>query len=106
MITLVIVKNPFKPQDGREVKRFEYDGTLQDLLKEHEIANTDLHTTVNGFDVTETYEVKDGDFIVICPAIEKGGGKSGGKSILGIVAAVALCLTIAVSFETLKHCRN
>ena len=90
MITLVIVKNPFKPQDGREVKRFEYDGTLQDLLKEHEIANTDLHTTVNGFEVKEIYEVKDGDFIVICPAIEKGGGKSGGKSILGIVAAVAL----------------
>ena len=87
MITLVIVKNPFKPQDGREVKRLEYSGTLQDLLKDNEITNTDLHATVNGFEITETYEVKDGDFIVICPAIEKGGGKSGGKSILGIVAA-------------------
>ena len=91
MITLVIVKNPFKPQDGREIKRLEYSGTLQDLLKDNEITNTDLHATVNGFEITETYEVKDGDFIVICPAIEKGGGgKSGGKSILGIVAAVAL----------------
>ena len=90
MITLVIVKNPFKPQDGRKVKRLEYSGTLQDLLKDNEITNTDLHATVNGFEITETYEVKDGDFIVICPAIEKGGGKSGGKSILGIVAAVAL----------------
>ena len=90
MITLVIVKNPFKPQDGREIKRLEYSGTLQDLLKENEITNTDLHATVNGFEITETYEVKDGDFIVICPVIEKGGGKSGGKSILGIVAAIAL----------------
>lgn len=92
MITLVVVKNPFKPQDGRKIKRFEYNGTLQDLLKANEIANTNIHATVNGFEVTETYEVKDGDFIVICPVIEKGGDKGGGKSILGIVAAVALAV--------------
>ena len=90
MITLVTVKNPFKPQDGREVRRIDYTGSLQELFKENSITETDIHVTVNGYDVDNDYDLKDGDFVVICPAVEKGGGKGGGKSILGIVAAIAL----------------
>ncbi len=88
MITLVIVKNPFSPQDGREVKHIEYSGTLADLLEENQMPGVDLLATVNGFSVDNTAEIHDGDFVVIYPAIEKGG--KGGKGILGIIAAIAL----------------
>ena len=88
MITLVLVKNPFSPQDGREVKHIEYSGTLADLLEENKMPGVDLLATVNGFTVDNTMEIHDGDFIVIYPAIEKGG--KGGKGILGIIAAIAL----------------
>ena len=88
MITLVTVKNPFSPRDGREVKQIEYTGSLADLLKENEMPNVDLRATVNGYSVADDYVIKDKDFVVLYPAIEKGGGK--GKSILGIIAAVVL----------------
>ena len=88
MITLVLVKNPFSPQDGREVKHIEYSGTLADLMEENKMPGVDLLATVNGFSVDATTEIHDGDFIVLYPAIEKGG--KGGKGILGIIAAIAL----------------
>ena len=88
MVTLVIVKNPFSPQDGREIKYIEASGTLADLLEEHKMPGVDLLATINGFSVDDTAEIHDGDFVVIYPAIEKGG--KGGKGILGIVAAIAL----------------
>lgn len=87
MVTLVIVKNPFSPQDGREVKYIEAEGTLADLLEEYKMPGVDLQATVNGYAVDDK-EIKDEDFIVIYPVIEKGG--KGGKGILGIVAAIAL----------------
>lgn len=88
MITLVLVKNPFSPQDGREVKHIEYRGTLADLMEENKMPGVDLLATVNGFSVDNNAEIHDGDFIVLYPAIEKGG--KGGKGILGIIAAIAL----------------
>ena len=88
MITLVIVKNPFAPQDGRVVKKMEYSGTVGNLLTENAIAGVDLQSTVNGFSVNADTEIKDGDFVVLYPAVEKGG--KGGKGILGIIAAIAL----------------
>ena len=90
MVTLVIVKNPFSPQDGREIKCIEANGTLADLLEEHKILGVDLLATINGYSVDNTTKIHDGDFVVLYPAIEKGGKGGGGKGILGIVAAVAL----------------
>ena len=87
MVTLVIVKNPFSPQDGREVKSIQAQGTLGELLEEYKMPGVDLQAAVNGY-ACEDGDVKDGDFIVIYPAIGKGG--KGGKGILGIVAAIAL----------------
>ena len=87
MVTLVIVKNPFSPQDGREVKYIEPKGTLAELLEEYKMPGVDLQATVNGYSI-EDKEINDEDFIVIYPVIEKGG--KGGKGILGIIAAVAL----------------
>ena len=89
MVTLVLVKNPFSPQDGREVRHIEYKGTIGTLLEQNVVSGVELQATVNGYGVSPDKEIKDGDFIVIYPAVEKGGGK-GGKSILGIVAAIAL----------------
>ncbi len=88
MVTLVLVKNPFSPQDGREIRHIEAQGTLADLLELHKLEGVDLLATINGYSVDNTMEIHDGDFIVIYPAIQKGG--KGGKGILGIIAAIAL----------------
>jgi predicted phage tail protein len=88
MLTLVIVKNPFSPQDGREVKQIEAGKTLAELLTENAIDGVNLQATVNGYSVEDTTEIHDGDFVVIYPAVEKGD--KGGKGILGIIAAIAL----------------
>lgn len=88
MITLVLVKNPFSPRDGREVKKIEYNGTLAELLEKNKIDGVDMLATVNGKTVDAETAICDGDFVVIYPAIEKGG--KGGKGILGIIAAVVL----------------
>ena len=87
MVTLVLVKNPFSPQDGREVKYIEAGGTLADLLEENRIVGTELQATVNGYSVDDNTEINDDDFVVIYPIIEKG---KDGKGILGIIAAIAL----------------
>lgn len=42
MLTLVIVTNPFSPQDGRTVSQIEYNGTLGELLKENTIDGVDM----------------------------------------------------------------
>ena len=89
MITLVIVTNPFSPQDGRTVSQVEYNGTLDELLKEHAVEGVEMQATVNGYSVDNDYQIKNDDFVVIYPVVAKGGGK-GGKGILGIIAAVAL----------------
>ena len=88
MVTLVLVKNPFSPQDGREVRYIEaQDFTVSDLLEENRIVGTELQATVNGYSVDDNTVIQDGDFVVIYPIIEKG---KGGKGILGIIAAIAL----------------
>lgn len=89
MITLVIVKNPFSPKDGREIQYIEASGTLASLKEEYAMPGVDLMATINGYSVPDDTAIQDGDFIVIYPAIEKGGGGKG-KSILGLVAAIAL----------------
>ena len=88
MITLVIVTNPFSPQDGRFVSQVEYDGTLGELLKENTVDGVEMQATVNGYSVDNDYQIKNDDFVVIYPVVAKGG--KGGKGILGIIAAVAL----------------
>jgi len=88
MVTLIIVKNAFSPQDGREVKQIQAGCTIDELLKEHAIEGVELQATINGSSVDSATKVNDDDFVVIYPAIEKGG--KGGKGILGIIAAIAL----------------
>lgn len=90
MIKLVVVKNPFNPQDGRVVKKVKYkECTVKDLMEQHAIKGVEMETTVNGYTVKEDTIIKDKDFVVIYPVIEKGGK---GKSILGLVAAIGLAV--------------
>ena len=88
MVTLVLVKNVFAPQDGREVKQIEAGCTVDDLLQQYAIEGVELEATVNGESVDSTTKVCDEDFVVIHPVV--GKGDKGGKGILGIVAAIAL----------------
>ena len=88
MVTLVLVKNVFAPQDGREVKQIKAGATVEDLLKQHAIDGVDLEATVNGNSVDGATKVCDDDFVVIHPVV--GKGDKGGKGILGIIAAIAL----------------
>ena len=86
MVTIVIVKNPFEPWNGREVQRIEYSGSLGMLLALYSKSGAELQGTINGYLACNEAQIKDGDFVVIFPVVEKGGG----KSILGVIAAVAL----------------
>ena len=86
MVTIVIVKNPFEPWNGREVQKIEYKGSVGMLLALYSKGGSELQATINGYCTANITQVNDGDFIVIFPVVEKGGG----KSILGVIAAVAL----------------
>ncbi len=88
MITLIIVKNPFAPQDGRVIKKIEYTGTVRRLKELNAVEGVKFRASVNGYSTGDEAEVKKDDFIVLYPAVEKGG--KGGKGILSIVAAIAL----------------
>ena len=86
MVTIVIVKNPFEPWNGSEVQRIEYSGSLGMLLALYSKSGVELQGTINGYLACNEAQIKDGDFVVIFPVVEKGGC----KSILGVIAAVAL----------------
>ena len=88
MVTLVLVKNPFSPQDGREVIHIDAGSTIAELMEQHKVENTELQAAVNGYSVDGATVIHDGDFVVLYPIIEKGD--KGGKGIIGIVAAIAL----------------
>lgn len=90
-IRVVIVRNPFQPDENREVHLLAPDEykTLQDCISAYEAiyAGSDgFRVTVNSY-VVEDFSgaVKAGDFIVMSPVVGKGG-----KSVLGLIAAVAL----------------
>ena len=88
MVKLILVKNVFAPQDGREIRQIEPGCTVAELLEQNAIEGVELEATVNGESVDSTTTVNDNDFVVIHPVV--GKGDKGGKGILGIVAAIAL----------------
>ncbi|MBQ5343695.1 MAG: hypothetical protein IJV18_04940 [Acidaminococcaceae bacterium] len=58
MVTLVLVKNPFSPQDGREVRHIEYKGTIGTLLEQNVVSGVELQATVNGYGVSPDKEIQ------------------------------------------------
>ncbi|WP_405379561.1 host specificity factor TipJ family phage tail protein [Phascolarctobacterium sp.] len=98
MVKVVFVKNPFQPANGRVVKISEaterplsfYIGEYLELLPDQKaFVQLNGRETVIQKGVTDPIvleaNVPDNSFILVMPAVEKGG-----KSILGLVAVVAL----------------
>ena len=85
MVTLVIVKNPFEPWNGREIKKIVPGDTVQQLLAGYQLPGLEMMASVNGYTVAPETVIQDNDLVVICPVIGKGG-----KNILGIIASIAL----------------
>lgn len=84
MITLVIVKNPFEPWNGREVKKIESGVTAKELIEQYYVAGTSMLVVANGTEVDENYVTQDGDFVVVSAVVAKGGGKNIFAMILSI----------------------
>lgn len=95
MINLVIVKNPFEPWRGREVHTVPAGFTIRQAVNLTEFKGIELNCTVNGntVELDENTVIPDNNIVVLSPRVAGGGG--GGKSIIGLVAMVALA---AVSF--------
>ena len=87
-VTLVIIKNPFEPWNGRRVEKIEAGEPLQSLMERYGGPGLEMRATVNGNSTELEYVTVDGDFVVVSPVIAKGGG----KGILGIIAAIALSI--------------
>lgn len=90
MITIVFVKNPFEPDKDRSIKQVECSGeVLESYIAEYRtlLPDQELHIQVDGTIVKhpDQWLVMDGAFITVHPVVGKGG-----KSILGLVAMVAL----------------
>lgn len=93
---LVIVKNPFQPWNGRIIKEIAPHTKLRNELVGNANIGCDIYTSVDGKTVLiDDYEVLGGEVITVSPVVGKGG-----KSILGLVAMVALAVVshgIAIS---------
>ena len=85
-VTLVIIRNPFEPWNGRKVEKIPAGDSIETILKKYELPGVEMRATVNAESAEPERITKEGDFIVVSPVIAKGGG----KSILGIIAAIAL----------------
>lgn len=90
MITIICIKNPFAPYEGREIHKIAYqEGKtvswyIDPYLTQY-VPLDKLVIAVNSHEVTGDDIVKDGDFVVISPYIGKGS-----KNPLLLVASVAL----------------
>ena len=97
-VTLVVLKNPFNPND-RDIYTVDVGlgRTLQAFLEGHAPANDELeyHASINGKvygpDELEAQIVHPGDFVAVCPVL-RGGGGDGGKNPLAILAGIALAM--------------
>lgn len=90
MITVIFIKNPFEPQKGREVHRFQFepDTTISYYVTQctDKLTLSDMVIAKNSYTMGGDKLVRDGDYIVFSPIVAKGGGKNP----LLIIATVAL----------------
>ena len=87
MITLVTIKNPFEPWNGRETRQIESGITAKELVEQYQVPGVDMLVVANGTEVDGDYVTKDGDFIVVSVVVGKGG-----KNIFGMILAIGLSI--------------
>lgn len=92
MIKLVTVKNPFQPWQNRKIQDLPYGFTAKELVNLAGFNNVEVNCSVDGKSVEtiDTYIIPDNTIMVVSPVVGKGG-----KSIIGLVAAVALSVAVA-----------
>ena len=73
MITLVTIKNPFEPWNGRETRQIESGITARELVEQYQVPGAEMLVVANGTEVDGDYVTKDGDFIVVSAVVGKGG---------------------------------
>lgn len=95
MVKIVFIKNPFSPAKDRVIKLSEAENKplsyyADDFIKQ--LPDSEAWIEIDGRRIEATYEeakhelVKPNSFVMVMPKIRKGGG----KSILGLVAVIAL----------------
>ena len=87
MVTLVIIKNPFEPWNGREQKTIDAGITAKELKEQFAVAGADMLVVANGTEVDDNYVTQEGDFIVVSAVVAKGG-----KNIFGMILAIGLSI--------------
>lgn len=82
---LTVVRNPIVPDKNRYVGEFPFKtiGEARAWLDGQEV-----NITVDNWLVTDDYEPKTGEMVLIMPVVGKGGG----KSVFGVIAMVALAV--------------
>jgi predicted phage tail protein len=103
MITIICIKNPFAPYEGREIHKIAYqEGKpvswyIDPYLTQY-VPLDKLVIAVNSDEVTGDNILQDGDFVVISPYIGKGGHKNPLLIVVSValsVAAMGLGATVA-----------
>ena len=86
MAKLVIIKNPFRPYEGREVHEFGAGCTAAEVLARFAPAGMNAGIMVNGAHAEPSRQIAVDDFVVVYPKVMGGGG----RKILGTIAMIAL----------------
>lgn len=90
MAKIVIIRNPFQPWVNREIKTVPKGFTVKQAAIYAGFNGVTVNCVVEGDVVNaEDYVLPEDSLVTLSPMIAGGGG-GGGKSILGIVAVVAL----------------
>lgn len=93
MARLVIVKNPFQPWEGREIREIPKGFTIRQVIEMTEFKGIEVNCVINdGTQVSENYVLPDDALLTISPVVGKGGIF---RSILTLVAVVALAVVSA-----------
>ena len=86
MAKLVIIKNPFRPYEGREVHELGAGCTAAEVLARFAPTGMNAGIMINGAHAEPSRQIADDDFVVVYPKVMGGGG----RKILGTIAMIAL----------------
>lgn len=86
MAKLVIIKNPFRPYEGRKVHELGAGCTAAEVLARFAPTGMNAGIMINGAHAEPSRQIAADDFVAIYPKVMGGGG----RKILGTIAMIAL----------------